>query len=73
MEKLGKMGKQIRRAASGMQHAFEAKMEAFHEVVGLWMKGGGVDGRNAKEVGKVAPDGVNKLRASIRGDGVRKI
>jgi hypothetical protein len=36
------------------------------------VKGCGGDVRDVEEMGKVAPEGVHKLRTLIRGDGVRK-
>jgi hypothetical protein len=47
-------------------------VKTFEEAIGLRMKGCGGDVGHIEEGGKVGPEGRNKLRTAIRGDGVRK-
>jgi hypothetical protein len=64
------MGNLVRRAAVGLQCAFEAAVKPFDEQVGLCMKGDGLNGRNAKEGVKIVPHIGNKLRTMVGCDGV---
>jgi hypothetical protein len=69
-EEPGQVGYPVRRSATSMEGAFEPTMEAFHHSIGLWMKGGCVNRGDAKEEGKVMPEGGNKLRSTtVKDDG----
>jgi hypothetical protein len=60
------MGNPISRGAVCMEGVFEPAMASFNEAVGLRMECFGVDVGNVEEMGKISPEGGNKLMSAVR-------